>query len=393
MNKAKISNLENNLDLIEINDKQIYLVGTAHISEESAELAEKTIREIKPDAVAVELCQPRYDSLQNPDRWKNTDIITVIKEGKSYVLLAQLILAGFQKKLGENLKVKPGEDMMRSIRVAKEVGSEIVLADRKIRTTLKRTWSNLSIFSMIKVLFSMIASLFTTEQLDKEEIERLKSSDALDELMKDFSKALPEVKESLITERDKYLAEKMRSASGKSIVAVVGAGHVPGIKEWISKDIDMKALDEIPKPKLTRKIIGWGIPILVIGLIIAGFVRSGGQTSSEMLKMWFIANFFLAGIGAILALAHPITILAAALASPFTSLNPMIAAGWVGGIVEATIRKPRVSDLENISDDATSIRGFYKNRVTKVLLVICLVNLFGTIGTFWGIERIVSLWK
>ena len=380
-----------NLDCLQYQDKTIYLVGTAHISTASADLAEETIREYQPDSVAVELCKSRYDSLQDPDRWKNTDIISIIRQGKSYVLLAQLILAGFQKKLGDYLKVKPGEDMMRSVKIAEEVGSEIVLADRDVKTTLKRTWSNLGFWSMLKVLGAMIASIFTSEKLEEDEIERLKSEDALNELMKDFSETLPEVKKSLITERDQYLAHKIRTAPGKKIVGVVGAGHVPGIKEWIEKEIPISELEIIPKGSKLKKIIAWSIPLLVVAVIIYGFFRGGAETSKNMILAWIVINAGFGALGALIALAHPITIISAGLASPLTSINPFIAGGWVAGIVEASIRKPRVGDLENIASDVASVSGFYKNRVTKILMIIALTNIFGSIGTFLGIGKLVSM--
>lgn len=387
---AEITSIKDNVDLVKLDGKSIYLVGTAHISQSSADLAEEVIREVEPDCVAVELCESRYTSLQNPDRWKNMDIVSVIRSGKVYVLMAQLILAGFQKKLGSQLNVKPGAEMMRSLEVAKDIGVPTVLADREIRTTLKRTWSALGFWSMMKVIFAMIAGLFTQEKIDEAEIERLKSADALEELMRDFSEALPEVRRALIDERDQYLAKKIREAPGDKVVAILGAGHIPGIKDWITKDIDLDALEEIPAPKKTGKMISWGIPLLVLSLIGIGFYNAGLEKGIDLFETWFWINAILAGVGATIALAHPITIAAAFIASPFTSLNPAIAAGWVAGLVEAMLRKPRVSDLETIADEISTVRGVWTNRVSRILLIIVLVNLFGSIGTLIGIKEIVS---
>lgn len=374
---------------IQLENREILIVGTAHVSRKSVELAEETIRAFSPDAVAVELCEPRFQSLRDPDRWKNTDILSIIKEGKTYVLLAQLVLAGFQRKLGEHLQVKPGEEMMRAITVAEELDIPVSLVDREVRITLKRIWGNLGFFSMLKVMGAMIGALFTTKEIDSEEIERLKSADALEELMKDFSTALPGVREALIDERDQYLAQKIKDTPGNRIVAIIGAGHVPGIKQWIYQEIPLGPLEVLPRSKPLGKIIAWSIPLLVLGLITYGFFSSGLETSIDMITAWILINGLLGGFGALVAGGHIITVGTALLVSPFTSLNPFIAAGWVAGVVEASIRKPRVSDLESIADDISTIRGIYKNRVSKILLVVCLTNLFGSIGTFIGLERIV----
>lgn len=380
-----------NVDIIELDGRTIYIVGTAHVSKSSADLAEEVIRAVNPDSVAVELCESRYHSLRDPDRWKNTDIFAVVKEGKAYVLMAQLALAAFQRKLGAHLEVKPGAEMMRAIEVSDEIGAETVHADREVKTTLKRTWASLSLWSMGKVLVAMIGGLFTSERMEEDEIERLKSSDALEELMRDFSEALPDVQRALIAERDQFLAAKIRESPGETVVGVVGAGHVPGIKEWIHKEIDIEELSTLPPPKLSRRLIAWAIPLFVLSLICYGFYSSGADKSVEMITSWVWINALFGGLGALVALAHPFTILVAVIVSPFTSLNPFIAAGWVAGLVEAWIRKPKVSDLQTIADDITSVGGIWRNRVSRILLVICLTNLFGTIGTFLGAWKLWSV--
>ena len=281
--------------------------------------------------------------------------------------------------------------MIRSVEVAEEIGSQMVLADREIRTTLKRTWSSLGFWGTLKLIFGMIGGAFSDQDITEDEIERLKSSDALDELMKEFAEALPGVREALIDERDKYLASKIADSPGKSVVAIVGAGHIPGIKNWIDKNVDLDELDIVPPPSRITKAIAWGIPLLVLGLIIYGFFSAGADTSVDMLEAWFWINGLFGAAGSALALAHPLTILAAFLSSPFTSLNPFIAGGWVAGLVEAILKKPRVSDIEAVADDVTSVKGVWKNRVTRVLLVVVFTNLLGSIGTFVGIGKLASL--
>ena len=377
-----------NVDRLALGDRTVVLVGTAHISKSSVALAESVILEERPDAVAVELCESRYRSLKEPDRWKNTDIYSVIKEGRAYVLMSQLVLAAFQKKLGTHLDVKPGAEMMQAVQTAEQIGAEVVLADRDVKVTLKRTWASLGLWSMLRIISAMLAGLFTSERLDEHEIERLKSADALEEMMAEFSDRLPDVRTALIDERDQYLAAKIAAAPGKKVVAIVGAGHVPGIKRWIYKRIDLQAIETIPPPRALRRVIGLAIPLLVIGLIAAGFMTSGSDRGWDMILKWFWATSLMGALGAIIALAHPLTILSVAIAAPLKPLHPFIATGWIAGLVEASIRKPRVIDLERVADDVVSERGIWKNRVSRVLLVIITVNLCGLAGSVLGIYLI-----
>ncbi len=387
----EITSIEPNVDLIEHDGRRFYIVGTAHVSKDSADLVEKTIRERKPDTVALELCESRYDALSNPERWKETDIYTVIKSGRAYVLMAQLALSTFQKKLADEFGIRPGEEMHRAIQISKETDTEISLVDREVRITLKRAWSGAGFWTLIKVLFSMLSSMFDKQDISQEDIEKLKSGDELAMAIEEFSGSLPGVKTALIDERDQYLAAKIRTSPGDTVVAVVGAAHVPGIKKLFGTTIDVKQLDEIPPPKKIFKIIGWGIPLLILALVVTGFFLSGRETTEQMVIVWILANGIAAALGTIVALAHPLTIVTAFIAAPITSLNPTIAAGWVCGLTEAYLRKPRVVDLEHVADDLTSVRGIWSNRVIKVLLVVVLANLGSSIGTFIGVGWIVSL--
>jgi len=318
--------------------------------------------------------------------------VEVIRSGRTYLLLAQLLLSSFQKRLGNKLDIKPGAEMLRALDLAEELGLQPVCADRDIRTTLKRTWSAMGWWSLGKLAFSLAKSAGESGKIDQAEIERLKTSDALNELMKEFSEALPEVRRTLIDERDQYLATKIRFSPGNSVVAIVGAGHVPGIKLALGlPPADLVELDILPKRSLLTRIVGWSIPALAIALLLYGFLDSGTETSLEMIKTWVIVNGTFAAIGAILALAHPLSILAAFISAPFTSLNPFLASGWVAGLVEAILRKPRVSDLETVTEDITSLKGLWGNRLTRILLVVSLTNLTGTVGAIIGVQQIAVL--
>lgn len=376
---------------LEYDDKQVILVGTAHVSRESAQQVRQVIQEEKPDTVCVELCQSRYQSIRQKERWQETDIIKIIREKKSFLLLSNLLLASFQKRIAKKLDVKPGQEMITAIETADEMDAEIHLADRDIRTTLSRTWRAMGLWSKIKLLFQLMLSLGEVEEIKEEDIEKMKNEDVLETLLAEVGKALPVLKDILIDERDQYLAKKIRTAPGQKIVAVVGAGHVPGIKKYWNKDIDIRALEQLPPKSHTAGVLKWLIPGAIMAMFIAGFFYGGAKAGQDMIVWWIAANGILAGIGATIALAHPVTIVTSMLAAPLTSLNPMIAAGWVAGLVEAFSRKPKVMDLEKLPEDILSVRGFWRNKVTRILLVVVFTNLGSSIGTFVAFPVIVKL--
>jgi pheromone shutdown-related protein TraB len=380
-----------NLTRLNFDGKEFILVGTAHVSKESARLAKSVIEEEKPDTVCVELCTSRFQAIQQKDRWQDTDIIKIIKEKKSFLLLSNLLLASFQKRIARQFDVKPGEEMITAIHTAESVGAQIHLADREIRTTLSRTWRVMGFWSKIKLIFQLVLSLGQLEDIKEEDIEQMKRQDVLESLLAEVGKSLPEIKTILIDERDQYLAEKIRTAPGNKVVAIVGAGHIPGIQKSWNGEIDILALEQLPPKSKSTSIIKWLIPAVIIGLIIAGFFFGGKEAGTDMILWWILANGILAGVGAIIALAHPATILSSILAAPLTSLNPMIAAGWVSGLVEAFSRKPKVKDLEKLPEDILSIRGFWKNNVTRILLVVVFTNLGSSLGTFIAFPVIVKV--
>ena len=376
---------------LEFKDKQVMLLGTAHVSRESAHQVEQLILEEKPDTVCVELCPSRYQSIRQKERWQETDIIKIIKEKQSFLLLSNLMLASFQKRIAKKLDIKPGQEMITAVETAEQVDAAIHLADRDIRTTLSRTWRAMGFWSKIKLLFQLILSLGEVEEIKEEDIEKMKDQDVLETLLAEVGKSLPVLKNILIDERDLYLAEKIRTAPGQKIIAVVGAGHVPGIKKCWDADIDIRALEKLPPKSRATGILKWLIPGAIVAMFIAGFFYGGAQAGKDMIIWWIAANAILAGIGAIIALAHPVTIVSSMLAAPLTSLNPMIAAGWVSGLVEAFSRKPKVKDLEKLPEDILTVRGFWKNKVTRILLVVVFTNLGSSVGTFVAFPVIVKL--
>ncbi len=379
-----VEKISQDLTKITLDGKEITLIGTAHVSEDSANVVEQTIRELEPDCVAIELCAPRLEAIKNPNRWQETDIFNIIKTGKSYVLLTQLILASFQKRVAEKLGIRPGEEMLRALATIEEVGTQTALIDREVKTTLKRAWSRTSWSSTFKLISSMLSSLFSDEEeISEKQIEDLKSQDALSLIIKEFSEMLPGIKGALIDERDLYMAKKLSDLPHKKIVAVVGAGHVPGMTKAMGEEIDIEALEVIPPASKLTKILSWGIPALIVGMIAYGFVISYDM-GAKMFGTWFLVNGILSAIGASIALAHPLTIITAFFAAPFTSVIPVIGVGYVCGLVEAFLRKPRVKDFNSIADDLATLKGWYRNRLSRTLLVLGLSNALGAIGTFVG---------
>jgi len=384
-------NNTHNIHHLNFEDKEIILLGTAHVSKESARLVVSVIKEEKPDTVCVELCPSRYQSIRHRDGWQDMDIIKVIKEGKAFLLLSNLLLASFQKRIAKKFDINPGEEMMKAIETGEAVGAGIHLADRDVRITLSRTWRIMRLWDKFKLLFQIILSLGEIEDIKEEDIERMKQEDVLETLLAEVGKSLPTVREILIDERDQYLAYQIRTAPGSKIVAVVGAGHLAGIKKYWNENINMAALEQLPPKGRISGFLKWMIPLGIFALFILGFYYGGSNAGTHMIAWWVMANGILAGLGAVMALAHPLTILSSILAAPLTSLNPMIAAGWVSGLVEAFARKPKVRDFENLPEDILSIKGFWKNKITRILLVVVFTNLGSALGTFVAIPLMVKV--
>ncbi len=378
-----------NIHRLNIDDREIILIGTAHVSRQSADEVKAIIEAEKPDTVCVELCQSRYQAVTDSDRWKNTDIIKIIREKKALLLLANLALSSYQKRLAKKFGIQPGQEMIQGIKSAEELGAQLCLADRDIQVTMLRLWRSIGFWGKIKLFFQLLLGMFYDEELTEEELESMKSKDMLSAALDELSRSFPMLKSIIIDERDQFLAQKIKTAPGSKIVAVLGAGHIPGIKEVISKDHDLEQLSKVKPPSKSSKLIAWLIPIIIIGLIISTFTVDRA-TGFEQILTWIIWNGSLGMIGALLALAHPLAILTALLVAPISSLSPLLAAGWFAGLTEALVRKPSVSDFENLAEDVHTMKGFWRNKVTRVLLVVVFVNLGSTAGTVVGGAEVIS---
>ena len=371
-----------NENIVKVNykDKEIYLVKTAHVSKNSINDVRECIDEVKPDAICIELDEDRFKKLNEPDKWRETDIIKIIKEKKVGFLLVNIILSSFQRRMAKNMDTSSGGEMLEGIKASKELNVPLVLADRPIRITFSRIWNSLGINEKSKLLVSIIGSIFDDEEISEEDLAALKEADALEAALNEVGKEFPVVKKILVDERDEYLSSKIKNANGKKIVAIIGAAHANGLIKALDKDVDTKQLEEVNKKKGIGSIIKWLIPIAILSAIIYTLITNRDVGISQI-KSWILWNGTLSALGVLLALGHPLSILTAFVMAPITSLNPLLAAGWFAGIVESMIRKPKVKDFENLGEDTSSLKGFWKNRVTRILLVVVFANVFSSIGT------------
>jgi len=382
--------------VLELNGRKITLVGTAHVSKESIEEVCSTIKELNPDCVAVELDEKRADSIQNKEKYSQLDIVKVLKKNEGFLLLANLVLASYQRRMGLNIGVKPGDEMLAALNTAKEMNIPFTLVDRPIQITLRRAWGKNSLFGKCKLLSALIASAFSKEEISEADIEGLKNQNEMDSMMAELAKYMPVIKQVLIDERDQYLASKIWESKGNNIVAVLGAGHLPGVEAHLQKiasqqeKTDVSEISVIPKKSIAARIIPWIIPAAVIALLVLGFIHGGKDAGLDHIITWIGWNGTLAALGTLIAGGNIVTVFAAFVLAPITSLCPVIGVGLFTGIIQASITKPKVTDIETLQDDVASLKGFYKNRILKVLLVFILSSLGSTAGTFIGGADIIS---
>ena len=377
---------QTHVTVIEHEGCTFHIVGTAHVSEQSREEVRKLINEVSPDVVCVELDQERYDSFYDEDRWKKLDIFQVIKKGKFLYLLANLMISAYQRRIGAVLGVKPGAELIGAAEDAKAKNIPVSLIDRNINITLKRVWANHSFWNKCRLLGDIFESLFADDETKEETskaIEELKQDANLSSMVLELAEERPEFHRPLIDERDKYLMAKMRAHASncKQVVAVVGAGHVPGIVKYFNTDVDTDELDKLPKPGIVWTLVKWLIPVILFGGIAYGLYSHGFDSLQQMLTAWILPNSLFCLLASIIALAHPLTMLAAIVVSPLTSTTPVIGAGIVLGLLEAWLRKPTVADCEDLPNVHT-VKDFYKNKFTHVLIV-CVLTTFGSAAGAW----------
>ncbi len=388
---------------VKINDN-ILLIGTAHVSKKSVNEVKKAVSNFQPDVVAVELCESRFKALTEKAKWENTPVTSLLKGNKVYLILAQTFLASIQRKIGKDLGVEPGAEMVAAIKAAKEKNLDVTLVDRDISITLKRAWKTMKFREKFRLMWEFLKAVvgFEEEELEQIDLKELMKQDVISAMMKEFGKIAPGASHVLIDERDQYIASKILDASenGKrKIVAVVGAGHLQGIKKHIEKGdtlkiSDLKKLETVPKKRINlAKLVAYAIPVVFFA-VIGWIALTGGTDAWERLYnaflWWFLINGSLSALGALIARGHPLSIVTAFVAAPLTSLNPAVAAGWFAGIVEAKLRTPRVKDIYKLRE-LSSLKEFFNNGFIRLLMVVALANLGSMLGTWIALFYIAKL--
>ncbi len=378
--------------LVEVGGRSFYLVGTAHVSRESRDLVRRVIEQERPDCVCVELDERRFEALSQEHKFDDLDLRAVIRQRQLVTLMLNLVLSAYQRQLGLSLGVMPGAELLEAARVAREAGIPVELSDRDVRVTLRRAWRAMRWWRRFILVSFLLASLFERPSLGEDDLRELRRQDVLSQLLRELGEAFPGLKSVLIDERDLYLAERLRRAPGERVVAVVGAGHVEGVRKALLADrpVDLDVLDAVPPAARFGRYVGWGVPIVIASALVAIGWRQGVQAVGENLAFWVLANSIPSFTGAVLALAHPFTMLAAFLAAPVTSLTPVIGVGYVTAAVQTYFRPPRVRELQSVPSDLGSLRGWWRNRMLRIFLVLVFTTLGSLLGTWVGGAEILS---
>jgi pheromone shutdown-related protein TraB len=366
------------------------LIGTAHVSRSSAEAVRELASTGDFDAIAVELCQARYDALTAERNWTDLDLYKIVRQGKAGLVMANLALSAYQRRIADQFGIEPGAEMRAAAKAAAEQDLPLQLVDRDLATTLRRSYASVPWYKRLYLMAGLALGMVSSDEIDEESIEKLKEGDILESTFTEFAEHSPELFEALISERDIYMAARLREenaerASGK-ILVVIGAGHMEGLAGHLERgEIDpaseRERLDQLPARSKWPRLIPWAIMVLILAGFAIGFSRSP-ELGWQLVFIWVAINGGLAALGALIARGHPLTVLSAVVAAPLTSLNPTIAAGMVTGLVESWLRKPKVSDLEKLRFDITTLKGWFRNPATRILLVFFLSNLGSAIGTW-----------
>jgi len=371
-------------------DVRYTLLGTAHVSRTSVDAVTEMAGSGDYDAIAVELCPARHLALTKQQQWREMDLYRIIRERKAGLVMANLALGAYQRRIAEQFGIEPGAELKAAADAAQTHDLPLQLIDRDLATTLKRSYRAVPWYKRLFLTTGLVMSTVSSDEIDEEQIEKLKEGDILESTFTEFAQQSPELYEALITERDRFMAARLRQEnhanSGQRILVVIGAGHLEGLAKYLasdqqSPDSEVEQLSRQPAPRRWPKIVPWAIAALVLTGFWIGFSRSP-ELGWQLITLWVVINGGLAALGALIARGHPLTILSAMVAAPLTSLNPAIAAGMVTGAVESWLRKPRVSDLERLRDDATTLKGWFKNPATRILLVFFLSNMGSAIGTW-----------
>ena len=378
--------------VVQLGEREIVVLGTAHVSRESVDLVRSAVSELRPDVVCVELDAKRFEALARPDRFEALDLREVIRTRQLATLGLNLALASYQRSLGVALGVRPGAELLEAARCAEAEGIPVALCDRDVRITLRRAWRALSFWKRMLLVSTFTAALFEREELSEEDLRELRRTDVLSRLLNELGAAFPGLKQVLIDERDAYLAERIRETPGRRLLAVVGAGHVEGLVRTLESGarVDLAALSTLPPSTRFTHLLGWGIPALVPLSVVAIGLRDGGAAAGENVAFFALATGLPSAAGTLLAFGHPATVLSALLLAPLTALSPLIGIGHVTALVQSWVRPPFVRELSSALEDLGTAKGLWGNRLLRVLLVFTLSTLGGMIGTWVGGARLLS---
>lgn len=383
-----------------VGSTRLTLLGTAHVSRASADKVAELLGEqgLEVDAVAVELCRSRVESMTDPDALARLDLFAVIRQKRVYMVAASLALGAYQQRLADQFGIEPGAEQRMALRLAEARRLPVLLIDREVGTTLRRASHNLGFFQRINLFTGLLAGLISRDKVTEEDVEQLKQGDILETAFAEFAQDRAELFAPLIAERDRYMAARLRQEADEHgyqhILAVVGAGHLKGLSEQLASDQGradeiLASLDQVPPPSRFWRFFPWLLVTLILGVFVYGFTRSP-ELGWEIVADWVLINGGLSALGAALAGAHPLTVIGAFCAAPLTSLNPTIGAGMVAGGIELSLRRPSVGDFSRLRDEVTSLRGWWRNRVSRVLLVFIFSTLGSALGTYLAGFRIID---
>lgn len=377
---------------------QATLLGTAHVSRASAEQVERMLQTGDYDAVAVELCRSRFNALMDPRSLAQMDLFSVIRQNRVSMVVASLALSAYQQRLADQFGIEPGAEQRMAIRLAKERALPILLIDREIGMTLKRISANLGWWKRASLFAGLLGAMLSSNEVTEEEVERLKEGDVLETTFAEFATDRKDLFVPLIEERDRYMAAKLRldvaQLDVRRVLVVVGAGHLKGIADALEQDRAepgpiLAELERIPPPSRWPQVAAWTVLVFILGGFAWGFAMNP-ELGWDLVITWVLITGGLSALGTLVAAGHPLTILSAFVAAPLTTLNPAIGAGMVTGAVELYLRKPSVGDFGRLRADVAHWTGWWRNRVSRILVVFLLSNLGAAAGTYVAGFRIAE---
>ncbi|PXY00401.1 TraB/GumN family protein [Halomonas sp. LBP4] len=385
--------------VVEVGETRYTLLGTAHVSAESAADVRELIRSGEFDVVAIELCGSRHQGLDNPDALAGQDLFEIFRQGKAGMVAASLALGAFQQRVAEQSGIEPGAEMRAALEETRRAGLPLLLIDRDVGVTLKRIYHNVPWWQRFSLFSGLLGSVMSRQEVSAEEIERLKEGDVLESTFSEFAAESETLYLPLITERDRYmvlrLAEDAPPGRYRNVLVVIGAGHMKGMAEQLEAPLpeaptpERERLEVTPPPTKLWRALPWLITALVLTGFAIGFSRNT-DLGWQLVGEWFLINGVLSGLATLAALAHPVTVAATVVAAPLTSLNPTIGAGFVAAGVELWMRKPKVRDFSTLRHDVTELKGWWRNRVSRTLLVFLTATIGSAAGTWIAGFRIAG---